>query len=109
MKAFLIDYEWCTGCHSCEVACQMINEFPPGEFGIKLSTYGPWPFGDDQWQFDNAPFITRQCTGCVALVAEGKQPSCVQHCQAQCLTFGELDELAGKLANKPWQIIQCVG
>lgn len=26
----LIDYNWCTGCHSCEMACQMEKKLPMG-------------------------------------------------------------------------------
>ena len=26
----LIDTEWCSGCHTCEMACQMHNDLPVG-------------------------------------------------------------------------------
>ena len=29
-------------------------------------------------------------------VAKGKMPMCVQHCQAQCMDFGPIDEMAEK-------------
>lgn len=106
--AFLIDYEWCTGCHSCEVACQMFNGLPPEQFGIKLNSVGPWPYGDGKWQFDNVPVITDQCNRCSQRTDEGLSPLCVQHCQAQCLKYGELDALLETAGQKPKQILQIV-
>ena len=32
----LIDYEYCTGCYSCEVACKNELKLPHGKWGIKL-------------------------------------------------------------------------
>ena len=37
----LIDYEYCTGCHSCEVACREEHSFGIGTFGIKVMEDGP--------------------------------------------------------------------
>ena len=33
----LIDTEWCSGCHSCEMACQMEHALPVGQTGILLN------------------------------------------------------------------------
>ncbi len=33
----LIDYEYCTNCHSCEVACEEAHDFPPEARGIRSS------------------------------------------------------------------------
>lgn len=106
--AFLIDYEWCTGCHSCELACQMHNDLGVGQYGIKLTEVGPWPYGNKQWQYAYVPIVTDQCTQCASRTEAGKEPTCVQHCQAQCLTFGSLDELAKRLSDKPKQILQVI-
>ncbi len=35
-KGLLIDYEYCTGCHSCEVACKQEHGYPVGRGGIDL-------------------------------------------------------------------------
>ena len=32
----MIDVHYCTGCHTCEVACQQENGFSAEEFGIKV-------------------------------------------------------------------------
>ncbi len=105
-QAFLIDYKWCTGCHSCEVACQILHDLPTDQFGVKVNTVGPWPYGAESWQFDNIPYFTDQCTQCVERVAEGGVPSCVQHCQAKCLKYGTLDEMVEELKANPKQLLQ---
>ena len=38
----LIDYEFCTGCQSCEVACKEEHRIPVGQWGIHLLDDGPW-------------------------------------------------------------------
>ena len=32
----LIDYEYCTGCHSCEVACSQEYGWEPGMAGMRV-------------------------------------------------------------------------
>lgn len=96
----LIDYEWCTGCHTCETACQMEHDLPIGQFGITLSEIGPYKFGEDKWQFAYVPIPTDQCDFCEERLAKGKQPACMHHCQAQCLEVGPLDELVKKMTEK---------
>jgi Fe-S-cluster-containing dehydrogenase component len=87
----------------------MVNDFPPGQFGVKLSIFGPWPYGEGEWVFTNAPFFTEQCNCCAGLETATGQPYCVAHCQAKCLVFGELDELQKLMAAKPSQLLQGVG
>ena len=31
-----IDYEYCSGCHTCEIACQQEHGLAPDKFGIEL-------------------------------------------------------------------------
>ena len=54
MKGILVNYEFCTGCHSCEVACKKHLGLPAGEFGIKLTETGPFEYSGaegnkDRW------------------------------------------------------------
>lgn len=107
-KAFLINYDDCFGCHACEVACQMLHNLPPDQFGIKIASVGPWPYGDKKWQYDYVPLLTNQCTHCASRIDAGKLPTCVQHCGAQCLKFGEMDDLYVEFKTKPKQILQPV-
>lgn len=98
-KAMLLDYQWCTGCHSCEVACQMEHGYKDGRSGVVVSTIGPWNLGDGMWQYDNVVNFTNLCDFCAGRAALGKGPSCVQHCQANALKFGDPLELAVEAAS----------
>lgn len=93
----LIDTEWCTGCHTCEIACQMEHKLPVGQTGILVQEIGPWEIGDGKWQLSYLPALTAQCSGCAERVAKGKLPTCVQHCQARCMEHGPVEELAKKM------------
>ena len=93
----LIDTEWCTGCHTCEIACQMEHKLPVGQTGILVQEIGPWEIGDGKWQLSYLPALTAQCTGCADRVAKGKLPTCVQHCPARCMEHGPVEELAKKM------------
>lgn len=101
MKGILINYEYCTGCHSCEVACKKHLDLPEGEFGIKLTETGPFEYegktGKERWEWTWLPVLTKACDMCVDRVERGKIPLCVQHCQAWCMYYGEVDELAQKI------------
>ena len=104
----LADAQWCSGCHSCEVACQMEHGLPVGETGIKVVKIGPWAIGDEadeNWQFSYLPIPTKQCDTCAARRGLGKVPTCVQHCQSQCLEFGPLDVLSLRLEVKQKRVL----
>ncbi len=103
MKKFgmLIDVYYCTGCHTCEVACEQENGFSAGEFGIKITEQVL-----DQkngLMIDYVPYITDMCNFCHARVATGRKPACVKHCLSQCMTFGPIDEVMeeAKKGKKP--------
>lgn len=102
MKGILVNYEYCTGCHSCEVACR--NELGLGkdEFGIKVTEVGPFKYETDiqadtpyEWVYN--PTITKACNMCSERTSQGKMPACVQACQAWCLYHDEVDELVKKI------------
>lgn len=99
-NGLLIDYEFCTGCHSCEVACKQEQRLPVGKWGIRLTQVGPWQVTADRWEYNYIPIPTELCDLCGARVAEGKKPACVQHCQAQVMEYGPVEELAAKMAAK---------
>ena len=101
----LIDYTWCTGCFSCEVACQMELGLPIGQTGIKVVEVGPWEYEPNKWQLAYYALPTDQCNLCESRVALGKEPSCVQHCQAKCMEYGPLEELSAKLADHKKQVL----
>lgn len=109
----LIDYDMCTGCHSCEVACKEEHGFGQGKWGIRVFDDGPWQKNDEDDQGKNfnwnkIPVPTDLCDGCAKRVSEGRKPTCMHHCLAGVIEFGLLDELAVKLANKPKQVLWAI-
>ena len=95
--AMLLDVYWCTGCHSCEMACKVEHDFKGDHTGVKMLHVGPYEIDDAKWQDDNVVLFTDQCDLCAERRAEGKKPACVQHCQGQCLTFGTVEECVSKM------------
>ncbi|MDR1183484.1 MAG: hypothetical protein LBK67_01650 [Coriobacteriales bacterium] len=102
----LIDYDYCCGCHTCEIACQKEHGYKPGEFGITVQQIGPWPIRDTKrHQFDYLPFPTQLCNLCARRTVKGKAPICVQHCVTDCMRYGTVQELAVELETKPRQVL----
>ena len=104
----LIDYEYCTNYHSCEVACEEAHDFPPQARGIRVFEDGPWQYGegdDEKWNWNYIPVPSDRCDLCAERVGKGKQPTCVQHCQAQCLDWGDVEDLAKKVDREKQMIV----
>lgn len=109
----LIDYEYCTGCQTCEIACKEEHNFPVGKWGIRVHDDGPWQKDDTDdsgncFNWNRIPIPTDLCDLCADRVSAGKKPSCVHHCQAFVMEYGPLDELAKQLATKPKQVLWAV-
>jgi anaerobic dimethyl sulfoxide reductase subunit B (iron-sulfur subunit) len=66
-----IDTEVCIGCKTCLTACP---------YAVPV--------------FDEASGIARKCDFCRDLLAEGKEPACINGCNQRALKFGEYDELS---------------
>jgi Fe-S-cluster-containing dehydrogenase component len=100
----LVDYDYCTGCHSCEVACKQEFHRLTGMGGMKvLEVLQELPGGKLYPTF--IPFPTGLCVQCAHRVKAGKKPACVQHCMTNCLTFGPIAELAKLQARKPKTVL----
>lgn len=96
----MVDYEYCTGCHSCEVACKNELGLPLGKWGIKVLELGPWEMERKKWEWSYIPVPTSYCNLCSERVAEGGQPSCVLHCLASVIEYGHVNDLAKRMAAK---------
>ena len=59
------------------------------------------------FQYDFIPQFTQWCDLCEKRCGKGKKPTCVQHCQAQCLDWGPIEELAAKV-DSPKQMIVAI-
>jgi Fe-S-cluster-containing dehydrogenase component len=60
--ALLIDYDYCTGCHSCEIACQQEHDYPVGTNGVVIREYEYEANG--RVRIDFLPFFTQHCDLC---------------------------------------------
>lgn len=104
-NALLIDYEYCTGCHACEVSCKKEKNLARGQWGIKILTDGPRELPDDKWEFNNIPMPTSLCDLCAERLESGKDPACVHNCPANCMQFGTVEEMSKEVAKKGNRVI----
>jgi Fe-S-cluster-containing dehydrogenase component len=98
-KALMIDYEYCTGCNTCEVACKQEHGYPVGTGGIHLNQINT-TLPDGRLRIDYIPFPTAYCDLCAARVKKGEQPACVKHCQANVMEYGLVSDLSKKMEKK---------
>lgn len=98
-RALIIQYDYCTGCHSCEVACKVEHGFKEGEFGIKVFEYGPAKLPNGRYDFFYIPVPTDLCDVCSDRLEAGKLPVCVHNCQPKVMEYGDVEELAKKMGS----------
>jgi len=98
--AMLIDYEYCTGCKTCEVACKQEYDRPAGKVGGVEVIEFIHTLPNDKLFITNIPTFTRACVFCAGRVKQGLEPACVKHCMANCLTFGKIEELQKIIPKK---------
>lgn len=104
-NGLLINYEFCTGCHTCEMACKVEHGLPEGKWGIRVNEQGPQETAPDVWEWFFIPVPTDLCDLCAERVKEGRLPTCVHHCQALVMDYGPIEELAKKLTQKSHQVL----
>lgn len=100
-----IDYGYCTGCHTCEVACKKEHHLEKGQWGIHVLQDGPRQKEDGSWEFTYLPLPTSLCDLCSERVGEGRLPMCVHHCHAGVMEFGELEELTKLQRRTPNSVV----
>jgi Fe-S-cluster-containing dehydrogenase component len=102
-KGLLINYDYCTGCHTCEVACKQEHGYPAGRWGIMVKDLTRETV--DKVQVDFLPFPTDLCDLCARRTAAGEKPACVKHCMAACMSYGEVSELARLMETMPKSVL----
>lgn len=98
-NALYLNYEYCSGCHSCELACRNELGLDLGQWGIKVHEDGPYKNPDDEWHWNYYAVPTEMCNLCAPRVAKGELPACVQVCQGRCLHYGTIEECSKMLAE----------
>ena len=102
-NGLLIDYDYCTGCYACEVACKQEHEYPAGTVGIKVNEMEA--IMGDTVKVDFIPVLTRFCDLCADRTKGGDVPACVKHCQAACMKYGPVTELVKAMEDNPRTLI----
>ena len=97
-----VEVDYCTGCEVCILACQQEHGYEPEQYGVRVTKLGPLHINEAEkvYQYDFIPQFTQWCDLCAERTGKGKQPTCVQHCQAQCLEWGSIEELTKKMGPK---------
>lgn len=104
-RGILVDVDYCTGCEACIVACQQEHNYTEKEFGLTITKLGPLKLAEKNYQYDFIPQFTKWCDLCEDRVGKGKQPTCVQHCQAQVLEYGTIEELSAKIMREKQMLV----
>jgi Fe-S-cluster-containing dehydrogenase component len=100
----LIDYEYCTGCYACQIACAQEYGWPAGMSGMKvIEVVQSLP--NDKAYLAYLPFPTELCTLCAGRTKKGLEPACVKHCMAACMKYGKIEELAKEMIKKPRMVL----
>lgn len=94
----LINYGYCTGCHSCEVSCRKEKGLSLEEWGIKVQQIGPEKLGD-RWEFDYVPVPSRLCDLCIGRREDGKKALCELHCLANVIEVLPAEEAAKRMVE----------
>jgi Fe-S-cluster-containing dehydrogenase component len=104
-NGLFIEYEYCTGCHACEVACKQEHNFSDGMCGVRVDELVTVGRNSDDVHVDFIPHLTRFCDLCSERTLVGEQPACVKHCQALCIKYGPVIELVKEMEDKPRSLI----
>ena len=89
--ALLIDYDYCTGCQACEVACQQEHGYPVGTNGVTVREH-EYVVGK-RVKIDFLPFLTDHCDFCTARLQRSEALSGEHH------VVGHLTETAAAKPN----------
>ena len=70
-------------------------------YGVKLFEDGPRILPNGKYEYNYLPVFTSLCDLCAERVEMGKLPTCVHHCQAACMKYGKVEDLAKMAAETP--------
>ncbi|WP_165252786.1 oxidoreductase [Adlercreutzia sp. ZJ304] len=99
-NALLVNYDYCTGCKSCEIACRNELGLSADQWGIKVTEVGPFQIDNEKWEWDYVAVPTQLCTLCKNRVAEGAKPACALHCLASVIEYGPAEDLVKRVKDR---------
>ena len=100
----LIDYEFCTGCYTCQVACCQEYGWEAGMSGMQVIEMVQ-KLPNEKACLTFLPFPTELCVLCAPRTRKGLEPACVKHCMANVIKWGRLGDLAKELGKKPRMVL----
>lgn len=103
-NGLLIDYEFCTGCQACVVACQQEHHWEAGMGGMTVMEVVE-KLPDDRAYRCFLPFPTELCVLCAARTKKGLKTACEQHCMAAVIRHGAVEDLAREVGKKARQVL----
>jgi Fe-S-cluster-containing dehydrogenase component len=98
----MIEYDYCVGCHTCELVCKQEHNRPDNEWGVHINEIEPEISGGKMYF---VPFPTDKCNLCGKRIAKGLQPACAENCWSGVIHFGEIEKLAEQMKNKPRSVL----
>ena len=107
-KGILVDMNYCTGCHACEVACKQENQYPVGICGIKIhELIMEEGLNTDRVHFDYYPHVTTHCNLCASRISSGEdtEPACCKHCGTFSLHYGDIEDLVKMMETMPRAVL----
>ena len=94
----LVDYEYCTGCFACQVACAQEHRRAKEIVGMQvIETVQMLANGKPYLSF--VPIPTEVCSLCASRTRRGLEPACVKHCMAKCIKHGPIEDLAKEMSK----------
>ena len=99
----LIDYEYCTGCYACQVACAQEYNWPAGMGGIRVTEIVE-NLPNDKNYLKFIPMPTEICILCAPRTKRGEKPACVHTCMSACMKFGKIEDLVKEI-DKPRMVL----
>jgi len=81
--AIVTDIDRCSGCHTCTVACKVVNKQPIGKYWTRVVRVGPWPREEGgNWPDVDMYFLNLSCQHC-------NNAPCVEICPTGATTKEE--------------------
>lgn len=96
--AMLVNYGYCTGCHSCEIACKNEKGLSREEWGIRVHESGP-EILQGEWEWDYLAVPSRLCDLCAERVEAGNKASCELHCLAHVIEILPLEDASKRMGE----------